>query len=81
MRTLREAAFESGLEHEPSPCAQPFFSEGEWESSKMLVLLMLVESDWCFGLLSSYSTPRGTSYMTRSSSRWDLVVLNCDIFI
>ena len=25
MRTLREAAFESGLEHEPSPRAQPFF--------------------------------------------------------
>jgi len=62
MRTLREAAFESGLEHEPSPRAQPFFNEGEWESSKMLVSLTLVESDSCFGLLSGYSTPRGTSY-------------------
>ena len=32
MHTLRDAAFESGLEQEPSPRAQPFFSEGEWES-------------------------------------------------
>ena len=62
MRVLREAAFESGLDQEPSPRAQPFFSEGEWESSKTLVSLTLVDADSCFGLLSSLSTPRGTSY-------------------
>ena len=61
-RIFREAAFESGLEQEPSPRAQPFFSEGEWESSKTLVSLTLVEADSCFGLLSNLSTPRGTSY-------------------
>jgi hypothetical protein len=37
MHVLCEAAFESGLDQEPSPRAQPFFSEGEWESSKTLV--------------------------------------------
>ena len=57
MRILWEAAFESGLEQEPSPCAQPFFSEGEWESSKTLVLLTLVAADSCFGLLSNFLTP------------------------
>ena len=62
MRTLREAAFEGGLEQEPSPRAQPFFSEGEWELSKTLVPLTLVESDACFGLMSALATPRGTPY-------------------
>jgi hypothetical protein len=62
MRTLREAAFEGGLEQEPSPLSLPFFSEGEWELSKTLVPLTLVESDACFGLVSSLSTPRGTPY-------------------
>jgi hypothetical protein len=60
MRTLQEVAFKSGLKHRPTPCAQPFFNEDEWESSKMLVLLTLVETDLCFGLLSSYLTPQGT---------------------
>jgi len=62
MHALRDAAFESGLEHEPSPRAQPFFSEGEWELSKTLVPLTLVEPDACFGLMPAISTPRGTVY-------------------
>jgi hypothetical protein len=62
MHALRDAAFESGLEHEPSPRAQPFFSEVEWELSKTLVPLTLVEPDVCFGLMSAISTPRGTVY-------------------
>ena len=58
MRVLRESAFDSGLEHEPSPRAQRFFtSEGEWESSKTLVALTLVESDACFGIMPTLSSP------------------------
>ena len=62
MRTLREAAFEGGLDQEPSPRVQPYFSEGEWELSKTLVPLTLVEPDACFGVMSSLATPRGTPY-------------------
>jgi hypothetical protein len=57
MRVLHEASFESGLDQEPSPRAQPFFSEGKWESSKILVALTLVEPGSCFGLLSSLPSP------------------------
>jgi hypothetical protein len=49
-------------DQEPSPRAQPFLNEGEWESSKTLVSLTFVEPDSCFGLLSSVPSPRGTSY-------------------
>lgn len=62
MRVLREAAFNNGLEHEPSPRAQPFFSDGEWESARTLLPLTLVESDACFGNMANLSTPRGSSY-------------------
>jgi hypothetical protein len=62
MMLLRDAAFDSGLEREPSPRAQPFFNEGEWGLSRTLVTLTLVEADACFGLMPSLSSPRGTSY-------------------
>jgi hypothetical protein len=70
MRVLREAAFEGGLEQGPSPCAQPFFSEGEWESSKTLVSLTHVGADACFGALSKLATPWGVSY-TRFCAKTD----------
>jgi hypothetical protein len=57
MRVLREAAFESGLDQEPSPRAQPFFSEGEWESSKTLVSLTFVEPDLC-SVFCPHEVPR-----------------------
>ena len=75
MHALRDAALESGLEHEPSPRAQPIFSEGEWELSKTLVPLTLVESDACFGLMSKVSSPRGTVY-TRFCGKTKVV---CDV--
>jgi hypothetical protein len=62
MHTLRDAAFESGLEQDPSPRAQPFFNEGEWEFSKTLLPLTLVESSACFGLLTKVPSPRGVTY-------------------
>ena len=61
MRTLRSAAFNSGLEHEPSPRALPFFNDGEWESSKTLLPLILVESNACFGLMPPLQVSRDLS--------------------
>jgi hypothetical protein len=62
MALLREAAFDSGLKHKPSPWAQPFFNKGEWESSKSLVSLTLVDTDACYGLMVTLLSPRGVSY-------------------
>lgn len=43
MQVLRGAAFESGLEQESSPRAQPFFSDGDWESARTMVTLSMID--------------------------------------
>ena len=56
MEVLGTAAFQDGLDREPSPRAAAYINNGEWDESRTLLALIPVTAASCFGLLSKVTT-------------------------